>query len=63
MGCSDCGKSSVSEENLYVIEEEFAVSTACFGNEGDVLSVCSFILLYRKIGKTKETFLHVIYVE
>ena len=42
------GKPSVSKENLYVIEEEIAVSTACYGNEGDVLSVCSFILLLQK---------------
>ena len=48
MGCSECDTSIVSEENLYVIEDEIAVSTACYGNEGDVLSVCSFILLLQK---------------
>ena len=62
MACSESGKSSDNEENLCVNEVEFAVSTAYCDNEGDVRSVCSFILLfYRKIGKTKEAFLPVIY--
>ena len=62
MTCSAGGKSSDNEENLCVNGEYLAVLTAYYGNEGDVLSVCSFILLfYRKIGKTKEAFLPVIY--
>jgi len=63
MACSVSGKSNDNEENLYVNGVTFAVLTACCDNEGDVRSVCSFILLfYRKIGKTKEAFLPVIYV-
>ena len=63
MAYSESGKSSDNEENLCVNEVEFAVLTAYCDNEGDVRSVCSFILLfYRKIGKTKEAFLPVIYV-
>ena len=62
MACSESGKSSDNEENLCVNEVEFAVLTAYCDNEGDVRSVCSLILLfYRKIGKTKEAFLPVIY--
>ena len=62
MACSESGKSSDNEENLCVNGVEFAVLTAYYDNEGDVRSVCSFILLfYRKIGKTKEAFLPVIY--
>jgi hypothetical protein len=60
--CSEDGRSSDNEENLCENGVEIAVMTAYFGNEGDVRSVCSFILLlYRKTGKTKEAFLPVIY--
>jgi len=63
MVSSESGKPSDNEENLCVIGEGFAVLTVYYDNEGDVLSVCSFILLfYRKTGKTKEAFLHVTYV-
>jgi len=62
MACSVSGKSNDNEENLYVNGVTFAVLTAYCDNEGDVRSVCSFILLfYRKIGKTKEAFLPIIY--
>jgi hypothetical protein len=62
MVCSESGKSGDNEENLCTNGVEFAVLTANFDNEGDVRSVCSFILLfYRKIGKTKEAFLPAIY--
>ncbi len=62
MASSESGKSSDNEENLCVNGVEFAVLTAYCDNEDDVRSVCSFILLfYRKIGKTKEVFLPVIY--
>ena len=62
MASSENGKSSDNEENLCENGVEFAVLTANSGNEGDVRSVCSFILLfYRKIGKTKEAFLPAIY--
>jgi len=62
MKCSESDTSNDNEENLCVNGVGFAVLTAYFDNEGDVLSVCSFILLfYRKIGKTKEAFLPVIY--
>ena len=62
MICSAGGKSSDNEENLCVNGGCLAVLTAYSGNEDDVRSVCSFILLfYRKIGKTKEAFLPVRY--
>jgi len=62
MASSESGKSSDNEENLCVNGVEFAVLTAYCDNEDDARSVCSFILLfYRKIGKTKEAFLPVIY--
>ena len=63
MECSECGRTSDNEENLCVYGVEFAVLTVYHDNEGDVRSVCSFILLYnRKTGKTKEAFLPDIYV-
>jgi hypothetical protein len=62
MAYSVSGRSIDNEENLCVNEVEFAVLTAYYDNEGDMRSVYSFILLfYRKIGKTKEAFLPVIY--
>jgi hypothetical protein len=62
MEFSEIDKSCDNEENLCMNGVVFAVLTANFDNEGDVRSVCSFILLfYRKIGKTKEAFLPVIY--
>lgn len=62
MTWSESGTSNDNEKNLCVNGVEFAVLTAYSDNEGDVRSVCSFILLfYRKIGKTKEAFLPVIY--
>ena len=62
MASSESGKSSDNEENLCVNGVEYAVLTEYCDNEDDARSVCSFILLfYRKIGKTKEAFLPVIY--
>ena len=62
MAYSESGRSIDNEENLCVNGVEFAVSTVNYDNEGDMRSVCSFILLfYRKIGKTKEAFLPIIY--
>jgi len=46
MASSESGKSSDNEENLCVNEVGFAVLTAYYDNEGDVRSVCSFILLF-----------------
>ena len=62
MACSENGRTSDNEESLCVNGVAIAELTAYFDNEGDVRSVCSFILLfYRKIGKTKEAFLPVRY--
>jgi hypothetical protein len=60
--CSGDSRSNDNEENLCEYGVEIAVLTAYSGNEGDVRSVCSFILLlYRKTGKIKEAFLQEIY--
>ena len=57
MVSSESGKPSDNEENLCVIGEGFAVLTVYYDNEGDVRSVCSFILLMdRKQAKQKRSF-------
>ena len=62
MAYSESGMTSGNEESLCEIAVVIAGLTAYFDNEGDVRSVCSFILLfYRKIDKTKEALLPVIY--
>jgi hypothetical protein len=60
---SENGTSSDNEENLYVIGEEFAVPTAYYDNEGDVLSCCSFILLFTEKQARQKRHSYNIYVE